>query len=136
MNSCTIYGRLGKDAVATKTSGGANVLKFSVANDTGYGENKKTNWFNCSLWGSRGEKLEQYLLKGTAVVVTGEVTLNTYENKEGVAVSTLNLNVRDLTLAGKAGEGERKATSSSSKPAEKSAIPGSTISFDDDDIPF
>lgn len=133
MNSCTIFGRLGQDAEYQTTQSGTGMLKFSVANNTGYGDKKQTNWFRCVMWGDRGSKLVEYLKKGSAVVVTGEVTMNTYESKkDGVEVSSLNLNVRDLSFAeGKKDEGEidtrtqRKATDSKSANA-----------FDDDSIPF
>lgn len=138
MNNCTIYGRLGKDSVSTKTAAGLNVLKFSVANNTGYNENKKTNWFNCVLFGKRGESLEEYLLKGTAVVVSGEVTLNTYTNKDGAEISSLSLNVKEVTLAGSKSD-NASGGSDYKKPEAKAKAPAvseGAISFDDDDIPF
>lgn len=139
MNSCTIYGRLGQDAVLSSTSSGTQMLKFSVANNTGFGDNQKTNWFKCVLWGKRGESLAQYMKKGTAVVVTGEVTLNTWQGKDdGVERSELSINVRDVTLAGggKKEEGGGAAPAKAESKGGGSSKLGNAISFDDDDIPF
>lgn len=139
MNSCTIYGRLGQDAALSSTSSGTQMLKFSVANNTGFGDNQKTNWFKCVLWGKRGESLAQYMKKGTAVVVTGEVTLNTWQGKDdGVERSELSINVRDVTLAGggKKEEGGGAAPAKSESKGGGSSKLGNAISFDDDDIPF
>lgn len=132
MNSCTIFGRLGQDAEYMTTQGGTGMLKFSVANNTGYGDKKQTNWFRCVMWGERGQKLVEFLKKGSAVVVTGEVTMNTYESKkDGVEVSSLNLNVRHLSFAeGKKDEGELDTRTQRRESKEKPPT------FDDDDLLF
>ena len=131
MNSCTIYGHLGQDAEYMTLPTGTGMLKFSVGNSTGYGDKKQTNWFRCVMWGERGQKLVEYLKKGSAVVVTGEVTMNTYESKkDGVEVSSLNLTVRDLTLAG-----SKEAKKLDPRTERKTA--NSADAFDDSDsIPF
>lgn len=135
MNSCTIYGRLGQDAEYQTTQSGTGMLKFSVANNTGYGDKKQTNWFRCVMWGERGAKLVEYLKKGAAVVVTGEVTMNTYESKkDGIEVSSLNLNVRDLSFAEKKDTGEAELDT---RTQRKAADSKSANAFDDSDtIPF
>lgn len=133
MNNCVILGRLGDDAELKETALGTEMLKFSLANNTGYGDKKKTNWFNCVMWGERGAKLTEYLKKGSQVVVSGEVTLNTYANKEGIEKSSLNLNVRDVSFAGsKKEDSSEEPTSRTSRPAKSQVKP----TFDDDDIPF
>lgn len=100
MNNLTITGRLGQDAELRTTNGGKEVLNFSVANDTGYGDKKKTNWFRCAMWGQRATKLVQFMTKGTQVAVCGEVNLDEYTNESGTTRSKMEVNVRDLTLLG------------------------------------
>lgn len=127
MNNCTLYGRLGGDSELHYSKAGKPFLKFSLANNTGFGENKKTNWFSCTLFGDRGIKLQAHLLKGAAVVVSGEVTLNTWTS-EGVEHSRLSLTVREVSLVGGKPEGESKT----SRPAPEA----SSLDFDDSEIPF
>lgn len=135
MNSCVILGRLGQDAELKETSGGKDMLKFSVANNTGFGDRKQTNWFNCVMWGERGVKIAEFLKKGTQVVVSGEITLNTYENKDGVEKSSLNLNVSNVSFAGsKEKDGDEPAAKSRTSRPASNTPPSSD--FDDDDIPF
>jgi single-strand DNA-binding protein len=81
-NSFSCTGRLGGDP-EWKTHGETGVLEFSIANDVGYGERKKTNWFRCSMWGDRGLKLRAYLQKGNKVFVVGELTNNEYKAQDG-----------------------------------------------------
>ncbi len=59
-------------------------MSFSVANNTGFGDNQKTHYFECSLFGKRAEGgLKDYMVKGQQVVVEGEISLNQYEKKDG-----------------------------------------------------
>lgn len=138
MNNCTIYGRLGKDADFKTTASGTKVLNFSLANNTGYGERKQTNWFRCVMFGERGEKIADMLKKGTAVVVAGEVTLNTWQTQDGTEKSDLSLNVRELSFAGSKPDSDQAASSGGQKQkqAQPKAPLGGPVSFDDDDIPF
>ncbi len=74
-------GNLGRDAELKRTKNGDDVLTFPVGASQGYGENKKTNWFRCSVWGKRATALHPYLLKGTQVSVVGELEIDEYEGK-------------------------------------------------------
>ena len=94
MINVTVAGRLGKDA-ETRQAGNSSVTGFSVAGDTGFGDRKQSHWFNCSLWGKRGEAMQQYLNKGQEVVVIGE-----YSEREYNGNKYKELNVLDVKLMG------------------------------------
>lgn len=94
MINVTVAGRLGKDA-ETRQAGNSSVTGFSVAGDTGFGDRKQSHWFNCSLWGKRGEAMQQYLNKGQEVVVIGEYSEREYNGKQ-----YKELNVLDVKLMG------------------------------------
>ena len=94
MINVTVAGRVGKDA-ETRQAGNSSVTGFSVAGDTGFGDRKQSHWFNCSLWGKRGEAMQQYLTKGQEVVVIGEYSEREYNGKQ-----YKELNVLDVKLMG------------------------------------
>ena len=94
MINVTVAGRLGKNA-ETRQAGNSSVTGFSVAGDTGFGDRKQSHWFNCSLWGKRGEAMQQYLTKGQEVVVIGE-----YSEREYNGNKYKELNVLDVKLMG------------------------------------
>ena len=94
MISITLAGRLGKNA-ETRQAGNSTVTGFSVAGDTGFGDRKQSHWFECSLWGKRGEAMQQYLQKGQEVVVIGEYSEREYNGKQ-----YKELNVLDVKLMG------------------------------------
>lgn len=93
MKQIVAAGNITKDAVKRKTQGGDAVTGFSVAvTDT---RTKDTIFFDCSLWGIRGEKVASYLTKGTKVTVIGDLGRREHEGK-----TYLTINVSELTLMG------------------------------------
>ena len=67
-------GRLGKDVELRYSTDGKAVASFSVAVDDGFGENKKTIWLRVSVWEKQAETCNQYLHKGSLVLVEGRLT--------------------------------------------------------------
>lgn len=135
MNHGTFAGYLGRDA-EVKTVGQNKVCNFSVAVATGWGDKKSTLWVSCGLWGERGEKLAQYLTKGSAVTVSGDVDVRAYSAKDGTAKAEITCNVQRVTLQGGR---ERSDDEAPQTLAEKSKgkAPADESEFDDiDDLPF
>jgi single-strand DNA-binding protein len=138
----TIVGYLGHDISIRYTASQKPVGNFNVAETVGWGENKRTQWLKCNLWGDRAEKLSPYLLKGTQVVVFGDGEFRQWKDKEGKDRETLEVNVSDLKLVGgKKGESSDgskapKASTSASTEKQSSLDLSDEISFDADDIPF
>ena len=99
MNSINLVGNLGKDA-EMKDVGDHKLLSFAVACSTGFGDKKVSSWYNCQLWGNRGEKLQDYLKKGTKVYVNGELTLREYDKKDGSKGMSADINVNNVELLG------------------------------------
>jgi len=134
MNNWNFTGRLAKDAESKFLPNGDAIVNFSCAVDSGYGDKKKTTWPNCAMFGKRGEAVAPYLLKGTQVAISGELTNREYTDKDGNKRYSLDVRVNDLTLIGgkKDNEPQREA-----QPARKQAS-NQTDSFADmsDDIPF
>lgn len=118
MNVWTFSGNLGKDSEVKQLPSGASVCEFSVAVSTGYGDNKKTTWANCSLFGKRAEGgLPGYLVKGQSVIVSGEAVLETWESN-GVKGSRLKCNVNDVDLNGRPEQSAPMPQAAPAQPAE------------------
>jgi len=128
MNILCATGNLGRDAEMRATPAGKQVLSFSVPMKAGWGDREQTVWLNCSLWGDRGAKLAEYLTKGTMVAVSGELSVREYE-KDGVMKTSIELNVRDVTLCG---GGHREAAPANAVKPSKSVMD----EFEDTEIPF
>lgn len=129
MKNITIAGRIGKSAELRRTQNGDPVTSFSVAVDDGYGENKSTLWFDCSLWGKRGGSLEQHLKKGTPVTVSGDLGRREHDGK-----TYLTIRVNDVALQG---SGEKPKQEERKTSYDEESGGGSRVGRDlDDEIPF
>jgi single-strand DNA-binding protein len=124
----TIIGHLGKTAEVRQTTAGP-VVSFSVAFTRKRKDKESTTWCRCDWFGTRAEKVAQYLEKGKAVLVTGELYEDTYE-KDGQERKSLKVDVRDVTLLGGKQDGERAA------PAQRAAAPSRDAGDDFDSTPF
>jgi single-stranded DNA-binding protein len=83
MMSLTIGGRLGGDPTLGNANG-TPVLNMSVAVD-GWdpkAREKVTTWVRVAFFGTRAEKLGEFLTKGSSVMCTGEARLSEYKGKQ------------------------------------------------------
>ena len=136
MNKLIISGRLTRDAEVRFIPSGTPVMSFSVANNTGFGDNQKTHYFECSLFGKRAEGgLKDYMVKGQQAVVEGEISLNQYEKKDVLNVNqihnsggaSLRVFVNNVELMGGSQQGGGQ---------QAGAQPNQPAVSDDDDLPF
>lgn len=97
INVFTASGRLGSDMDIRYTPNNKCIGSFSLPVESGWGDNKKTAWVSCKLFGERAEKLSQYLTKGSQVTVTGNFQLDEWE-KDGVKHSRPVIAVNDIQL--------------------------------------
>ena len=98
MINLTIAGNVGRNAELRRTGNGDEVLGFSLAVDNGKDKNgnkRDTTWVKCSIWGKRASSLENYVRKGTKLVLTGRPGVDVYEGK-----GSLTLSVQELTFMG------------------------------------
>jgi len=120
MNTCTFVGGLPRDA-ELRAVGENKVCNFSIGSNVGFGDNKKTLWIECGVWGKRGEALNDNLKRGQQVVVSGELQTKEYQDKEGQTKTTLYLNIQSLAFG--------------SAPKNENAAPNTDDPLDDE-IPF
>lgn len=96
MATVTIIGNLGSDA-ELKDINGKRLATFSVADKSGFGDNKQTNWFKVDIWdGLAKTNFVDYLKKGQQVMVVGELSTREYNGKTYLEVKR----VYDIKLCG------------------------------------
>lgn len=127
-NNFSGVARIGKDAV-TRQAGSTTVTSFSGANTVGFGDNQKTIWLDCSVWGERGSKSAQYLTKGSQIWVSGELSTREHEGK-----TYFQLRVSEFDYLGKKSDSQPNATPQQSQ--QKSNDYQSQHDNFDDSIPF
>ena len=128
MKSITIAGRLTRDAALRTMNNGDQVAGFSVAVDDRAGREKTTLFFDCSLFGKRGEALAPHLTKGSSVTVSGDFGTREHEGK-----TYLTVRVNDVTLQG---GGKARDEHDQRQPDERRGGGGGETYDLSDDIPF
>ena len=134
-----IVGNVGKDPEMRYTPSGQAVTSFSVATNrqyaTGNGEQvKETIWFRVTTWGKQAEVCNQYVRKGSKVLIEGRLTPDKatggpriWTKQDGSAGASFEVTagtVRFLSSRGEGGEGPMMGS------MEGAEIPA------EDDIPF
>ena len=135
INVFTASGRLGSDMDVRYTPNNKCIGSFSLPVESGWGDNKKTAWVTCKLFGDRAEKLSQYLTKGSQVSVTGAFQLDEWE-KDGVKHSRPVIIVNDIQLPPQQQQSQPQYAQQP-KPLQQSQPQYNEPPMDfDDDIPF
>lgn len=112
----TIKGNLGNDPelkFVKGAKGDTALLAFSVAytprerkgNDWIDGE---TIWTRATVWGEKAEFWADHLQKGDTVLVQGSLRQNTFTNKEGKEVKSLEISVADMGIVPKAAKSKKE----------------------------
>lgn len=143
-----IVGNVGKDAELSYTPQGIPVAKFNVAVNkvTGRGDDRKekTVWFRVTIWRERAESAHQYIKKGMKILVSGEIDVSAYTDKNGQPQASLELTARDFEFlssrsdmqGGGGGEGDYAPAGNSSNRGRGNNNQQSGGYEEADDIPF
>jgi single-strand DNA-binding protein len=113
-----IVGNLGKDPEMRYLASGQAVTNFSVATSRQYTGSdgqpvKETIWFRVAVWGKQAESCNQYLKKGSKVLVEGRLTPDLatggprlWTRQDGTATSSFEINASTVRFLSSRGEGD------------------------------
>lgn len=68
---CGYLGKITKDPEIKMTQGGKQICRFSIANEEGWGKNKKTDFIPCLAWDKTANTISTYFKKGDSIFVEG-----------------------------------------------------------------
>lgn len=115
INSVSISGNLTRDPQLMATGGGTAVLHFGIAvNDrrknqqTGEWEDYP-NFIDCTMFGTRAEKLSAYLHKGLKVSILGKLRYSSWETDDGQKRSKLEVIVDEIEFMSQRQDGAQTA---------------------------
>jgi single-strand DNA-binding protein len=118
MNNINLIGRITKDVELISTAGGTQLAKFSVAwND----RNKNAHFFRCTAFNKTAENIAKYFSKGSLIGITGILSQNKWQDKEGNKMESIEIIVNEFSFCG----GKSENTNNSNNSQENT-----------DDIPF
>ncbi len=122
-----IIGNLVRDPEMRYTADGKAVTTFSMATNRKYNDKEETTWFRVNVWGKQAESSNQYLTKGSKVLVEGRLRPDSntgnpqvFQKKDGSWGSSYEVSAEVVRFLSSRGESSSEASDT----------------VDDDDIPF
>lgn len=135
----TIAGNLGRDPEMRYLPSGQAVTDLSVATNRTFTDSNgqkvtETTWFRVSVWGARAETVNQYLKKGSKVLIDGYLRPDpesggprVWTRNDGTPAASFEMTAQNVTFL----------SSRSEDQAVQSQSPESSTGIvDEDDIPF
>ena len=137
INRVNISGNLGTEPELRATSGGMAVLSFQVAVNDRVKQQDGTwtdrpNWVSCTMFGTRAEKLAQYLHKGSKVAIEGKLRWSQWE-KDGQKRSKLEVIVDEIEFLSR---GQEQPSVRQERPQQQTQQRNQVPDLYDEDIPF
>jgi single-strand DNA-binding protein len=99
MNTITVIGNVGRDPELKYGANGTPICKFSVADTIGKDDNRKTTWHDIVVFKELAESVAANVTKGNRVVITGRLTIETYEKKDGGTGKRVEIIGDDVALS-------------------------------------
>lgn len=131
----TLVGRLGRDPELKYLDNGTAVATFTMAVDTGWGDNSVTIWPRVTCWRKLAENVAQYTKKGSLVLVEGELTPDkstggprVWQGRDNVAKASYEITARDVRFL--------SSPSGGGNDGEQQQEPKSDDSYDPDELMF
>ena len=146
INSVVIMGRLTYEPELRATPSGVSVVRFQVAVDRNYqkaGEERKTDFIDCTAWRQTAEFVCKYFHKGSMIAVEGSLQTDNYTDQNGEKRKSVQLVASQVSFCGS--KAESGTTGANSNPAFAQPAPSyasadnsdfEEIVDDDDDLPF
>ena len=146
INRVCVTGNLTRDPELRATQSGSQVLSFGIAvNDrrknqqTGEWEDYP-NFVDCTMFGTRAEKIANYLAKGSKVAIEGKLRYSSWE-RDGEHRSKLEVIVDEIEFMSRRDEQDGAVISTPApapvRPtAPSKAVPVAAVEVYDEDIPF
>ena len=105
VNKAILLGHLGKDPDVRYLEGGVAVGQFSLATTkraqtlpNGTQIPERTEWHNIVVWRGIAETAKKYLHKGDTVYVEGEIRSRSFEDKNGVRHTVVEIFAESMEM--------------------------------------
>ena len=140
MNNVSIIGRITAVPELRHTPAGKAVADGNLAVDDGFGDQKKSFFFNVTFWGATAENLVKHVVKGQQISIVGRLSQEEYTpagQDKPVRKTRIICEKMGFLAKPQGSTGEpRQQQQPAAKPTQ-SASTAPADNFDDDsDVPF
>lgn len=114
----TIVGNLGADPEMRYLPGGDPVTTFTVAVNRKRKDESETDWYRVACYRKQAEIADQYLRKGSQVLVDGQLSIREYTASDGIERTSVEINCDQFQMLGSKGDdaGPREQEADSDLP--------------------
>jgi single-strand DNA-binding protein len=128
LNRVTLAGRLTRDAEIRVTPSGSRVADFALAVNRRYRDpagrwQDDTLFIDAAGWDRVAEAMERRGRKGAAVVVEGRLQSRSFETREGVRKTVIEVRAFEVQFLDRAGEGSRESGPGDANEEESGPAP-------------
>lgn len=132
MNLAVISGRTTKDFETFTSKTGTMIAKANIAVDSGFGDNKRTDFIPVTVFGKQAEFCSQYVTKGDLVEIRGHIVTGSYKKSDGTTVYTTDVNADEVKKL----QGKPKAEKTVEAEPIEDTEPETPFEQLQEDIPF
>ena len=144
LNKILIAGNCTRDPDVRYTQSGAALTRFGLASTRYFRDPKSTSgewkeetcFVNVVTWGQLAERLGDTLKKGTAVLVEGRLTSNSWESEDGQKRTSIEIRGDFVQILDRRGGGEGSPAYAGSPAESQSRSQPSEEPLPADDLPF
>lgn len=135
MNQVFLTGNIGSDPEHKKFDSGSSKVSVSMATSEYYkdkeGESQqKTEWHRLVFWNKKADLAERLIRKGTRIAVSGKITYNQWQDKDGNNRVTTEIVVLDFQVF------DKKESSDDSQYEPAGSTSGGGAFDDNGEVPF
>ena len=123
MNYVAFSGNLAKAPEIRYTQSGKAVCTFTVGVNSGWGDNKRTDWLPVIAWNKTAEACANNLDKGSKVLVEGRIQTRSYDAKDGSKRYVTEFVAGEVEFLSPKKQGAQAQTAPQETPAEDINIP-------------
>ena len=133
INKVILMGRLTRDPEMRHTNSGTPVTTFSIAINSGYGENQRTDFVNCLAWNKTAEFVTKYFAKGKMIVIAdGRISTRSWETQDGKRAYATEVIANEVSF----GETKSSQQTVTQPPMQDDDDDFTPLDEEDDDLPF
>lgn len=94
-----LIGHVGQNP--TRSENNEKVVNFSIAVNLKRGDKQETQWYQVEAWNGLGDTIMEHVSTGKELFVEGPLKVDAYISKEGKAVPSAKITLRNFYFCGK-----------------------------------
>ncbi|MEX0932235.1 MAG: single-stranded DNA-binding protein [Candidatus Saccharimonadales bacterium] len=126
-NQIILVGNMARDPELKKIPSGQSVASFAVATnrqwtDSSGEKQEQADFHNIVAWGKLGELVDQYLQKGSKVMIVGRLQTRSWEAEDGSKRYRTEIVASDVSFLDRPGENSGSSANNSSSDQDEDEV--------------